>query len=150
MKLAIVGTSKVGYGDQADRLLEEVRTLIMKYYEEFGKKLIIVSGHSPKGGTDIFAEAIARNFGIKTEIYPPEINQWAGKNVNHKRLKGYKARNVQIARACNILYCFTLSNSDRRKGCYHCQNYKHLRSGGCWTFKNAQELKKEVHMIIVD
>ena len=51
MKLAIVGTSKVGYGDQADRLLEEVRTLIMKYYEEFGN-WIKGNGNSatPKSG----------------------------------------------------------------------------------------------------
>ena len=145
-----MGTSKVGFDQQADRLLSEVRGIVMKFYEEYGKDLIIVSGHSPKGGTDIFAETIARSFGIKTEIYPAEVNQWNGKNVNHKRLKGYKARNVQIAKACDILYCFTLSNSDRRRGCYHCQNYKHLRSGGCWTLKKAQVLGKEVHMIIVD
>ena len=150
MKLAIVGTSKVGYGDQTDRFIYEIRKIIMQYYEEYGSNLTIVSGHSPKGGVDIFAESIAQSFKIKTDIYPAEVNQWGGKNVNHKRLKGYKARNVQIAKGCNVLYCFTRFNSDKRKGCYHCQNYKHLRTGGCWTMKAAKKLGKEVHLIIVD
>ena len=72
--------------------------------------IVLVSGHSIKGGVDIWAEVIVDKFGIRKEIYPPEVNQWEDKIIRDEIsgdwhaapkkyiLKGYRSRNIQIAK----------------------------------------------------
>lgn len=53
------------------------------------REITLVSGGCKKGGSDIWAEDVADELGIKKEIYPPEVNQWPDKigcpnNPNHR------------------------------------------------------------------
>jgi len=133
--------------------------------------LIMVSGHCPKGGVDIWAEEIADEFGIKKEIYSAEVHQWKdryiewlksdhrhnfGKVLVGKNQKGYRSRNIQIAKACDVLYCLVpnritgkvMFNRDLK--CIHCNVDGHPTNGGCWTMNYAKKLGKEVYQIIIE
>ena len=91
--------------------------------------IVLVSGHCPKGGVDIWAEEIADELGIKKEIYPAEADKegkyhWDDKRefdpktydehimggafyfyAKLRKLKGYRSRNIKVAEACDVLYC---------------------------------------------
>lgn len=106
--------------------------------------LTIISGHCPKGGVDIWVEEIADELGISKIIYKPEINSWKDQyGISNQKyapkwktlLMGYKSRNEQIARTCNILYDI---------------EPKGKRSGGTWTLEYAKGLGKEVHKIEIE
>jgi len=100
----------------------------------------VVSGHSPVGGIDIWAEETAKQLGHDTLIFEPDYKMWdpAGKY-------GYKARNIDIARHSDIVYCIVVRQLPRGyrgmtfPSCYHCDKHPgkshgtHVKSGGCWT-----------------
>ncbi len=96
-------------------------------------EIILVSGHCPYGGVDVWAEEAAKKLNIKTEIHKPEHNGWGndwkcpdcnqiftkpsdvtkhGKIAHNKnayqltptKIKGYMERNLEIAQSCTILY----------------------------------------------
>ena len=164
---------------------------------EYLKTITLVSGHCPKGGVDIWAEEIADVLGIKKEIYPAEVNQWNDKVIidpksydehiitgafhviaRMKKLKGFRSRNIQIAEACDVLYCivprtlpqpsgndfseklykllrptFKDAQKERIKGqafCKHCNQFGHPTNGGCWTMKYAKKLGKETHLVVIE
>jgi hypothetical protein len=106
---------------------------------------LVVSGRSPLGGIDLWAIEEAQKLGIPTKEFPPETNNWAG----------FKARNVQIAEASDIVICIAvrkyhhLYRGRRFDLCYHCKSKTHVKSGGCWTMHLAQKLGKEGRLIIV-
>jgi hypothetical protein len=94
----------------------------------------IVSGHSPMGGVDIWAEDVAADLGIPTIIHAPKVNTWGAPG-------GFKDRNLAIARDSDLVLCIVVSElppgfAGRTFGpCYHCKgrNPWHVKSGGCWT-----------------
>jgi len=73
------------------------------------------------------------------------------------RLKGYKSRNIEIAKACDVLYCIVperlTSNKhiflNRDLTCIHCNIHGHPTNGGCWTMKYVNKLGKEIHLIVI-
>ena len=126
-----------------------------------------------QGGVGTWAEIIATELGIKKEIYPAEVNQWNDKYTDEEQegviehLLGYRSRNIQIARACDVLY-----DIEPTKSCRHCGGrgkiYATLNgkvddfgftckfcegdgagSGGTWTKKRAESLGREVHKVII-
>lgn len=102
------------------------------FYGLDGSKYItLVSGGCRKGGVDLWAECVAVLNGIEMDIKEPIVDQWDDRNG----MKGYKSRNMDIARDCDILYLVNPS--------------KNLWSGGMWTFQRAQELGKEVYEVVV-
>jgi hypothetical protein len=139
---------------------------------------ILVSGHCPKGGVDIWAEEIADKLGIKKEIYPATAKQWNDQLANifcdkvhgweevgytaTLRLDGYKSRNIKIAKACDVLYCVVPKTFDsvsfgsipygmlnKTTYCNHCKVWEHPTNGGCWTMKYAKKLGKETHLVVI-
>lgn len=92
-------------------------------------EVCVVSGACPKGGVDIWAIQIAKEFGCQTLEFPAKKQAWEG---------GYKQRNIQIAKVSNEVTCFTL----RGGYCPHCDRDAHIKSGGCWTTKYARKLGK--------
>ena len=127
IKIAIVGCEESKWtNSQRVDAKEEIESIIFKHcHRDFERthkqcseeKMIIVSGHCPKGGVDIWAEEIADELGIKKEIYPAEVNQW-NDEIGHTSIsirqshlkKGYRSRNIQIAEAIpmppnGVLYC---------------------------------------------
>jgi hypothetical protein len=115
MRIAIVGAEESKWSKEQQRKVKQTIKQILGSALELFKPddVILVSGHCPKGGVDIWAEEIAKELGIKTEIYAPEVNQWedekmiehgVGYSQVYKIRKGYKSRNILIAEACDILY----------------------------------------------
>lgn len=107
---------------------------------------IVVSGGCHLGGIDIWAEEIAKELGLRTEIFRPAKLCWTY----------YKERNIRIAGVSQELYCITVNRlPETYKGmrfpsCYHCNTTEHIKSGGCWTTKYAREkLGKNPHTIVV-
>lgn len=99
----------------------------------------MVSGHSPVGGIDIWAEEEAEKLGIPLDLKIPEVNQW-----NPPGGYGFKARNLDIAETSDVVHVI-LSNSypegysgRRFDYCYHCMTQDHPKSGGCWTGRRAR------------
>ena len=199
MKLAIVGADARAWGNIPNgekKAREKIKEIIVGHGSSFQEPdrstisfdgVVIVSGHCPQGGVDIWAEEIAKELGIKTEIYPAEVHQWNDKIiprispfmnvVGNPKLKGYRSRNIQIAKACDVLYDIEPASS-----CKYCRGTgylskgvftpKHLTkpyipsvgvapiicpkcegdgaySGGTWTLKYARKLGKKVHKVII-
>jgi hypothetical protein len=111
----------------------------------------VVSGHSPKCGVDLWAEEIAKQLGLQTLIFKPEVEQWDPRGAH-----GYKFRNLQIAEASDEVHVFLVTTYPpgfvgmRFSSCYHCESSTHIKSGACWTTLQAQKLgKKSVwHLIL--
>jgi hypothetical protein len=108
---------------------------------------LLVSGHCHLGGIDIWAEEIADDAGLEKLIFPPKELSWE---------KGYKPRNLQIARASDIVHCITVKQlPEGFKGprflyCYHCRTEGHVKNGGCWTMHRAIALGKQGHLHVIE
>ena len=99
--------------------------------------ITVVSGRSPVGGIDIWAEEIADEKAIPTDIKEPLVHRWSPGY-------GYMARNTDIARSDIVHVIVVDSYPLEYKGkkfhhCYHCPhtNPWHVKSGGCWTGRRA-------------
>lgn len=109
---------------------------------------VVVSGHSPMGGVDIWAEEIAREMGIETDIKAPRQQSWDGEY-------GYKARNIDIARCSDEVHVILIDKyppgyrGRRFDHCYHCHKGDHVKSGGCWTGHRAEQMGKKAHFHIL-
>lgn len=118
-------------GHAADKFTSQTKSKAFSIIHELltPENVILVSGHCPLGGIDIWAESIAHT--LKREmIYPPKTRQW---------LTGYKPRNLLIASKSNIVHCIVVKeypigySGMRFDKCYHCGTSDHVKSGGCWT-----------------
>lgn len=97
---------------------------------------VLVSGHCPLGGVDIYAEEEALALGRNMLIFAPKENNWE---------RGFKPRNIQIAKNSNECHCISVYQLPATyKGmtfssCYHCDKHReagvptHVKGGGCWT-----------------
>ena len=147
-KVGIVGSSETHWTpERRTEVVKEIKN-ILTYLESpsdmLGDKLpfdpdnvILVSGGCPHGGVDIWAEIVADVLEIQKEIYLPEVGRWEDipySNIPPK--KGYKSRNIEIAKACDVLYCID------PKG--------RIGGGGQWTHKYAQSIGKEAHHILIE
>lgn len=117
---------------------------------------VLVSGRSPVGGIDVWAEDIAKILGVPTCIYPPKTNTWS---------TGYKLRNLQIAEQSDRLHVIVAANyPPGYRGrwfslCYHCARRArenpgtywtpHVKSGGCWTAIEVEKRGKPVTWHVV-
>ena len=167
IKIAIVGPEeskwKPNQKEDAKQWIEDFLSGMKLETEQGslgGHDIILVSGHCPKKGVDIWAEEVADNLGIKKEIYPADctldpVNKCLGREYFHWWNFHYKPRNIQIAEACNVLYCIV--PKDKTKICRHCWKEastvlisEHPTNGGCWTAKYAKKLGKEVHLVVIE
>lgn len=133
--LGIVGHGENKFTPRTKRLAFQAILLAMaKYNAE-----CIVSGRSPLGGIDIWAEQMAIDLGLATIIHAPRIRRWSG-------LGGYRDRNLKIARDSDLVLCIVVRelppdyDGMRFPKCYHCgrRNPPHVKSGGCWTAWKAK------------
>ena len=144
MKIGIVGSEGAKFTDLGcGRAVAEIADILCRHQATH-----VVSGHCHLGGIDIWAEEVGQQLGLQLEIYPPKTLRWEG---------GYKQRNLQIAQNSDIVYCLAVDSfPPDYKGmrfpiCYHCKgDYPpHIKSGGCWTTKQARKLGKEGRLIII-
>jgi hypothetical protein len=138
MKIGIVGHEAKKFTPETEA---EAKRIIRTLLKE-GNTL--VSGGCHLGGIDIWAEEIADEMGLEKEIYLPAIKKWEG---------GYKQRNLQIAHVSDIVYCIVVKeypenyNGMKFNYCYHCDTDAHIKSGGCWTAKKAQQFGNKAEWI---
>lgn len=137
----------IGHGN--DKFTEYGKeTAIMIIKELLQNASCLVSGHSPVGGIDIWAEEEAKRMGIPCDIKSPKQTTW---NSEY----GYKQRNLDIARTSDIVYVLLAdSYPDDYKGmrfeyCYHCKTKNHIKSGACWTAHKALGMGKKAQWIII-
>lgn len=143
MRVGIVGNGS----DKFTALGEQRARDLIAFILEDHDTTAMVSGHSPVGGIDIWAEEEAEALGIPLDLMIPEVNQW-----NPPGGYGFKARNLDIAQA-DIVYVILADEypknyrGRRWSSCYHHRNGEgaptvtptnHVKSGGCWTGKHAQ------------
>jgi len=140
MRIGIVGSEAAKFtSDTEAKARQTIRSLL-----SHGD--IVVSGACHLGGIDIWAVEEAKSLGLEYEEFPPARRSWEG---------GYKQRNLKIAQNSDKVVCITVKelppNYDgmRFKLCYHCGTNEHVKSGGCWTVKEAKKMGKPGEVIIV-
>lgn len=134
-KVAIVGSREKHWTPEQRKIvikkikkaLFENMTMIYGHYESVRNKksVALVSGACPWGGVDIWAEVVADLYDIPKIIFSPKSNNW----------ESYSERNLKIAEECDVLYCF--------------QPKQKPKGGGTWTLEQAENLGKEVYLIII-
>jgi len=153
MKIGIVGHGSGKFTPESEELAKNLIRLIIN------RDCVdtVISGRSPLGGVDIWAEEIAKEEGVSFIACEPRQKSWYGEY-------GFKARNIDIAEKSDRLYVVVVDSyppgykwkrildSDGLPYCYHCKGRTglHVKSGGCWTGWYAKEEEsKEVEWVIV-
>ena len=135
MILGIVGAGADKFTPELEtKARERIRTLIRAH-----GATKVCSGESPVGGIDIYAkeEAIALLGPDGYIACPPTVHNWSGKG-------GYKDRNLEIADRSDAVVSLVVRTVPRGytgmrfSECYHCGTNEHVKSGGCWTAKQAR------------
>lgn len=140
MKYGIVGSEAAKFTPETELLAKEQIAQLLNLGDT------VISGECHLGGIDIWAKEYAVENGIEYIGFPPKTLNWTD---------GYRPRNIQIAKAADIVICITVKElppwyEGMRFGlCYHCRTNEHVKSGGCWTVKYAREKLKKSGMILV-
>ena len=111
----------------------------------------VISGGCHLGGIDIWAIEEAIKAGKPYKEFLPANLTWSG---------GFKPRNIQIAKASDLVVCIVVAEYPvNYKGdmkfdyCYHCVDHperpKHAKSGGCWTANYALSIGKRAEWIVI-
>jgi len=157
----------VGHGaDKFNSITEttakkHIRNILLTAHYLYSAKLS--SGRSPVGGIDVWAEEEALKLDDYLDeddkiynpdlIFNPKVHQWNPQGY------GYRARNIDIAKHSDTLICIVVDEyPDNYQGmvfdtCYHhikkVPVLDHVKSGGCWTAKQAYQFGKDVMNIII-
>lgn len=142
MKIGIVGSEGAKFTPTTEAVARAlIRSLLVP-----GD--VVVSGHCHLGGIDIWAVEEARAMGLPDPIeFPPKTRAWT---------TGYKPRNLLIAQTADQVYCITVRTLPegytgmRFPLCYHCRTTDHVKSGGCWTVKQARMMGKPGKVLVVE
>jgi hypothetical protein len=100
---------------------------------------VLVSGHCHLGGIDIWAEEEAQALGREMVIFTPGV--WAWEGYGDKMC--FKQRNEAIADLSDEVHVIVVAKLPetyvgmKHEECYHCHTTDHVKSGGCWTGKDA-------------
>jgi len=141
--IGIVGSEAIKFTPVTER---EARNLIRRILSQYDARPTVVSGACHLGGIDLWAAEIGRELGLDVVEHAPRTLSWE---------TGYKPRNLLIA-ASDVTHCITVSELPpsytgmRFKLCYHCGTDSHVKSGGCWTVKQARRLGRLGHVWVVD
>jgi len=135
VKLGIVGAAREKFTPETEKVARErMREIVLGHRAE-----IIVSGRSPLGGIDVWAEDLAEELDLETRIFEPSVRRWDGPG-------GFRKRNLMIASESDLVLVVVVKDYPpgydgmRFEGCYHCRdrNPSHVKSGGCWTAWKAK------------
>lgn len=149
MKIGIVGSEGAKFTHETEAKAHGIIFHILRDDElHEGQPLeAVVSGGCHLGGIDIWARDAAIQMGVPFIEFKPAKLTWSG---------GYKERNLQIASESDIVVCITLKELPpdykgmRFKSCYHCGTSDHVKSGGCWTVKQAIKMRKKGQIIVIE
>lgn len=139
-RVGIVGSEGAKFTPKTEELARQIIRALITH------ETIVISGACHLGGIDVWAIEEAKNAGQPFQEFPPKVHNW---------LEGYKPRNLQIARASDEVYCITLKELPpsytgmRFPSCYHCGTSDHVKSGGCWTVKQALRMGKKGKIFVI-
>lgn len=139
IRIGIVGSEGIKFTKDTE---EKARRIIRSLVE---RASVIVSGGCHLGGIDIWAIEEAVSAGVETKEFLPDVLAW----------EGYKRRNLLIARNCDECVCITVAKLPntytgmRFQKCYHCGTNDHVKSGGCWTVKQAKAFGKIGRVVVI-
>lgn len=158
--IGIIGSGSDKFTPEGEAIAKHEITRILS-----PKKCVLVSGHSPIGGIDIWSEERFKDYypEIEPRICKPDINQW-NPIVGGKEAYGYKKRNQDIARFSDELHVivpskYPKSYTGEKYFDYHCFNRfgeaiynteNHIKSGACWTgnvFRAMKGIPPVYHII---
>jgi hypothetical protein len=166
VKLGIVGHAQEKFTPLTERLARDaiIEAIIRHHPEQ------IISGRSPMGGVDLFAEDIARQLHIPFLAHVPRVDSWHGDGGPpseeiveedywkvRREWSGFRTRNLAIARDSSVVLCVVVTTLPPGfegmafgDGCYHCAKHvgappPHVKSGGCWTAWKCR--RHEWHLI---
>jgi hypothetical protein len=143
MKIGIVGSEAIKFTPETEA---KARTIIRQLLAQDGVTHV-VSGGCHLGGIDIWAEEEAAALFLDAIVHKPKTLQWA---------TGYAPRNRAIARDSDEAHCITVAtlpeayNGMRFPMCYHCGTNEHVKSGGCWTMKQAIKMGKPGKLWVIE
>ena len=144
-KVAIIGHAKEKFTPET----EEIARHIIRHILSRERDIILVSGRSPMGGIDVWAEEEADRLGVPKRIFAPKQHSWGGEY-------GFRARNIDIAKYSDEVHIILVSEYPpgykgmRFDYCYHCAEAgcpdprSHVKSGACWTGHLARKMGKKV------
>jgi hypothetical protein len=139
MKIGIVGNGEDKFTiNGKDRAFTTIYRIFLD-----NPNCVLVSGHSPVGGIDIWAETEAKMCNISMDLKIPKQHKWDAEY-------GYKQRNLDIAKDSDELHIILVDKypenyqNSKFEKCYHCNTSDHVKSGACWTAKEARKLGKKV------
>lgn len=142
MTIGIVGSEQAKFTPATEALARRVvRTLLTRHQAD-----TVVSGGCHLGGVDRYAAEEGRTLGLRVVEHLPAHQAWRG---------GYRERNLRIAQDSDRVFCITVDalpasyTSMRFPLCYHCHVTTHVKSGGCWTVKQALALGKAGGIYVV-
>ena len=148
MKVGIVGSEAKKFTPVTERRARREIQRLIKDAE------LVISGHSPLGGIDWWAIEEADKLAIPTREYAPGVFTWE----SIKGVPGYKERNLAIARNSDLVVCVVVKElppeyrgMEFPNGCYHCHTPPghHVKSGGCWTMKQAAKAGKRTELVVI-
>lgn len=146
-----IGIGIIGHAEDkfTDASKKEAIGYINHILDSFPSNGVLISGHCPLGGIDIWAEELAIKKSIPIDIKSPKQFKWDAEY-------GFKQRNIDIARESKSLWVilvdtYPLSYIGKKfSSCYHCKTNTHVKSGACWTAKVAKEwFDNAVNQIII-
>jgi hypothetical protein len=144
MRVGIVGHEKAKFTKETEARARQIIREIL------AGATLGVSGRSPLGGIDVWAEEEAFILGVPFKPFPATTNRWDGPG-------GFKERNLKIAQHSDIVHCIVVAElpptyTGRRFDYdYHCGPpdgpgcmEPHVKSGGCWTALQCPQRKWHV------
>lgn len=141
MNKGIVGHEAAKFTSTTELWAREIIRKILKH-----PRSVCVSGECPLGGIDIWAKEEAEAMGRDYIGHPPAENNWE---------YGYKPRNLRIARDSDVVHVIVVRKYPRSyQGmrfdyCYHCDTNDHIKSGGCWTARQALKMGKRARWHVI-
>ncbi len=147
MNIGIVGSEAAKFTPITEATAKDIIDMLIHDVVVAGEMPYVVSGECHLGGIDIWAKEAALDSNVGYIGCPPAKLTWEG---------GYKQRNLKIARESDMVSCITLRelpptyNGMKFTHCYHCKVNDHVKSGGCWTVKQAVKMGKIGRIFIVN
>jgi len=160
-RIGVVGNGEDKFTPhQHIRVLQLIASLIQDdRFRSDSPHTVIVSGHSPLGGVDIWAENVADMLNVEKDIYAPVLRSWGKPDAKRgEKDYGYKARDLDIAKNSDTVHVIVAhkypNNYTGRRFpiCYHCKgrNGEHVKSGACWTAMQAERMGKPAVWHVID
>lgn len=137
LNVGIVGHESAKF---TEPMYRQAFTLICSLLLQYYPNAILVSGGCHLGGVDKWAEEAADSLSISKIVHLPRNLQWS---------TGYKPRNLKIAKDSDIVHVIVVEGYHkgytgmRFDSCYHCHTNNHVKSGACWTARQAMKLGKQ-------